>query len=112
MATIKLGKKSLEEADKYIRATLLGSATRIIKSTPVDTGRLRANWQSSLNSPKSGVINATGQSASIADARSSLLKIEIGDDFYLVNNLDYAYKIELQRGMIKTEIARLGSIGI
>lgn len=32
--------------------------TRVVKRTPVDTGRARNNWQSSIGSPATGVVDA------------------------------------------------------
>ena len=111
MATIKIGKKMLAEAGKYVRATVLGSASRIIKSTPVDTGRLRGNWQSSIEAPKTTITTNTSEAIAQIDAKTNILKLELGENYYLTNNLDYAYYIEVQSGMLKTEMARLGSIG-
>ena len=110
MVTIKLGKKMLAESEKYVRATVLGSASRIIKATPIDTGRLVGNWQSNINSPKTSKINRTNESAAQVDAKINVLKLNIGEVYYLSNNLDYAYYIEVQRGMVKTEMARLSGI--
>ena len=66
----------LAESEKYVRATVLGSASRIIKATPIDTGRLVGNWQSNINSPKTSKINRTNESVAQVDAKINVLKLK------------------------------------
>ena len=40
----KFANKSLGEIEQVVRKTAIDLTTSIIKSTPVDTGRARANW--------------------------------------------------------------------
>jgi len=61
--------------------------------TPVKTGRLRGNWQCSLNMPLSGEIE-TGGGVALSKAQSTTAGAKITDSIYLVNNLPYAQKIE------------------
>lgn len=81
------------EAMKIIRAKVLGVMSNIVRRTPVDTGRLRGNWNASINNPDRSVNGGTGAPSS-GELSSVLLSADIGDDMYLTNNLDYAGKIE------------------
>ena len=98
--------------EKTIRGTLLSFTRRVIRETPVDTGRLRNNWQSTLNVPASGELQ-TGKPEQ--DAESSLSSLKIGNIFWFVNNLPYARRIEegyskqAPQGMLRRNVALLVS---
>lgn len=103
--------------EKVIRGTLLSFTRRVIRETPVDTGRLRGNWQSSLNVPEMGqlqTMDKTGSNAS-SDAQVSLDKLKLGDIFWFTNNLPYARRIEegwsqqAPQGMLRRNVALLVS---
>ena len=49
-------------AEDMVRGTLFALASRIIKESPVDTGRFRGNWQASLNTPKQGKLQRLDKS--------------------------------------------------
>lgn len=105
--------------EKIIRSTLLDFTRLVIKETPVDTGRLRGNWQSSLNVPQNASVERVQRSptsgAANTDAGAALDKLEIGDIFWFTNNLPYARRIEegysKQRpeGMLRKNVALLAS---
>ena len=50
----KFANKSLGEIEQVVRKTAIDLTTSIIKSTPVDTGRARANWFVSFESAIEG----------------------------------------------------------
>jgi len=66
----------------------------IVQRTPVDTGRLRANWQTTLNAPASSTLESFDQGRALTDAASVLAGYAAGNAVYFVNNLPYAQKIE------------------
>ena len=107
MDTKSAGKKLLQNTEKTIRGTLLGSSSRIIKATPVVSGRLMGNWQPSLNTPTTGTTTKT--TSGLSEVAATLSRIKLGDIFYLSNNLPYAYPVELRTGMVRIEVARLKS---
>lgn len=87
--------------EKVIRGSLLDFTSQVIIETPADTGRLRNNWQSTLNVPvsvspvptESVDPDRTGSdSKQMAEKASASLKI--GDIFWFINNLPYAGFIE------------------
>lgn len=112
-ATVNLSKFH----EKTIRASLLSFTRLVIKETPVDTGRLRGNWQSSLNVPQDAPIVRDQKSptsgAANADASSTLDKLKLGDIFWFTNNLPYARRIEegwsqqAPQGMLRRNVALL-----
>lgn len=87
--------KNIEgETEKIVRGTLLSTTGRIIKRTPVDTGRLRANWQSSIDVAATGELKRTEESKATAEANRVISRVKIGKVFYMSNNLPYAAIIE------------------
>lgn len=83
--------KTEAKAERVFRATGLEMFGRIVKRTPVDTGRLRNNWQITPNA-------------------------KIGQKLFITNNLPYAKRIEdgyskqAPAGMVKVTIAEFDSI--
>lgn len=88
-------KKQNIRAEKIAAAAIIETTTAVIKRTPVDSGRLRGNWQASANSPKGGEVEREDQSggATLAEASNEVRK-SIGGVYYLVNNLPYARAVE------------------
>ena len=82
--------------EKVIRGTLLEMSSRIIKRSPVDTGRFRNNWNASFNGPIKSIKTTTDPSGAQArvDAHLLLAQFKVGQTFYLTNNLPYSLKLE------------------
>jgi len=89
----KFEKKAMKAATLVIRGTALDLSASIIRRTPVQTGRLRGNWQTELNSLASGEVTTT-PAAAIARNKGVIGKAKIADSIYLVNNLPYAPVVE------------------
>lgn len=104
-----------EVPEKLVRGTLLGLTNRIVKRSPVDTGRFRNNWQASTGTPATGQVQGTDKTGNKAvdAARTQVNKLEMGQDFYLSNNLPYAHRLEFgwskqaPSGMLRLSIAEL-----
>ena len=78
------------KVDDVVRKVLYDVSTAIIMRTPVDTGRLRGNWQfgvDSIPSGETGNVSPPNFSAQIGAATA-------GHTYYIVNNLPYAAVIE------------------
>ena len=111
----KYKNKTSKQIDKAIRNVALGLTRDIIMDTPVDQGRLRANWQVSFDTPiNSSLIDkdTTGNST-IDKAKSVVFGNAIGRYIYIQNNLAYAVKIEYggspkkaKNGMVRINIKR------
>lgn len=103
----KFSQKGEKAATLALRGTALDLFASIMKRTPVDTGRLRGNWQVELNRPATGEVDATAQQA-IAKGSSVTGRAKLIDSVYVVNNLPYAAVIE--RGRIEGN-RRVGAKG-
>jgi len=67
----------------------------VVMNTPVDTGRARANWQSSIGAPVAGFTTSEDKSGQSAiNAGVAVASDNIGESFYIVNNLPYIRKLE------------------
>lgn len=101
--------------DRVIRGTLFGVASRIIKRSPVDTGRFRNNWQASVNSPAVGFTPQTDKTgnAAVQEASALINSFQMGSTFYLTNNLPYANRLEYgwsdqaPSGMVRITVAEI-----
>ena len=96
--------------EKIVRGTLLGMTSKIITRSPVDTGRFRNNWIPSFDAPASGTAsNASGNSAS--SAAQAITQWQVGQTFYLTNNLPYSVRLEFghspqaPNGMLRLTLA-------
>lgn len=105
----RFNKKTGDSFGKVVRASFLMVVNGIIRKTPVGNaslwkskyapsgyvgGRLRANWQSSINMPKSGEVDSVNQNDSTNSALSAAEKFKVGNSLYAVNNLKYAQAVE------------------
>lgn len=105
--------KNLTETEFKIfhKKVALEALKRVVMKTPVDTGRCRANWQTTLGAPASGWVpwvetneeggigdnsphaaNATNKALSEGSAK--IAKIPLYGVVWLSNNLDYAPVLE------------------
>lgn len=77
--------------DIVVRKTALELLRSMVLKTPVDTGRLRANWQVGLN-----VTDATTTDSDdpVSRAEARLGSFEAGMTIYLTNALPYAAAVE------------------
>jgi hypothetical protein len=71
----------------------------IIGDTPVDTSRLKSNWQTTTGSPASSskILMDDGQTA-LSELGSTLESADLEETIYETNNLDYGPKIEFEGG--------------
>ena len=71
-------------------------AARLVTRSPVDTGRLRANWQFTVGEPAEGEVIAFDPSGldTISNILSSVTSTGSGNITYIVNNLPYMPVIE------------------
>jgi hypothetical protein len=108
----KFGKKAMDNADKIRRASALELFQLIIFDTPVDSGRLRGNWQTTINRGANGSLDRLdiNGDSTVLEAMANLGGML--DTVFFVNNLPYAEKIELDgginergKGMVRKHIA-------
>jgi len=110
--------KANAATDKTIRATTLALFREVIFRTPVDTGRLKGNWQTSVGTPANGVTDRTDKTGALAFAEAAAQIGGMGSVTYLANNLPYAHRIEYDgwshtkapEGMVRVSFARIDAI--
>lgn len=87
---IEFTNKSIAEADKIRRAVIIELFSAVIDDTPVDTGRLRGNWLTSVNKPREDVLVQNDPNGTRAKNKIINNLGAFGDSVYLSNNLPYA----------------------
>ena len=87
--------KASKTADAEVRKICLDLLTGIVLKTPVDTGRARANWFTSIGSPSGNVTASTDPSGSSAISSGlSAISKATGNVLWITNNLPYIYRLE------------------
>lgn len=110
--------KADKATDKTIRATTLALFREVIFRTPVDTGRLKGNWQTSVGTPALGATDRKDPSGALAFGEAIAQIGGMGSVTYLANNLPYAQRIEYDgwshtkapEGMVRVSFARIDAI--
>ena len=120
----RIAEKMGDTVENVASATFIELFSAVIRDTPVDSGRLRGNWQTTKNSPATGELARTGGSGAIAEVHSKVDKL---GTYYLTNNLPYAtvaefggwgsgpkttggYSIQAPAGMVRKNVLRLTQI--
>lgn len=109
--------EAMERGEEICRRAILTLFGAVVRDTPVDTGLLRGNWQATTQEPASGTRHE-GEDPPIPppDIETPLADLRLGQDAWLVNNLDYADDIEYGRskkapdGMLRRNVVRWQSI--
>lgn len=99
--------KTTKNAEAKVRVICLDLLTGIVLKTPVDTGRARANWQATINTPASGTKQFSGDKGSAISAPSrsaasnkaigeaqAAIKQAPGNILWITNNLPYITALE------------------
>ena len=100
--------------EKVVRGSLLSMGSKIIKRSPVDTGRFRGNWQFTLNSPAMGQIS--GATVPTGELMQATKNWQSGFTFYMTNNLPYGERLEFgwskqaPQGMVRVTLAEYSMI--
>lgn len=115
----ELGKfrtKAIANVEKERKAVCVELFRSVIQDTPVDTGRAKGNWQTSVDSPIRSTtdrVDKTG-GAAIAEMMANLGE---GDcTVHLTNNLPYISKLEFgsskqsPTGMVRKNLARIKAL--
>lgn len=94
---LRFGRVTEEQARTIFQKIVLELDSRIVLSTPVDTGRARGNWFPSTGSPTNQVDpDASDKSGAAAIAAVNALagSLELGDVAWFTNNLPYILPLE------------------
>ena len=82
-----------ESLDKTVRNVTIELGTAVMKDTPIDEGRAKGNWQTTVGAPATGIIDRVGHDAAIAELVQNAGGA--GSVTYIANNLPYIYRLEL-----------------
>lgn len=110
--------KSEKAIDQTVRAITYALFAEVIDRTPVDTGRLKGNWQVSQGAPVGGTVEITDKDGGTTKTKVAVGMGGWGSVTYLTNNLPYAYRIEYDgwshtkapAGMVRVSFARIQQI--
>ena len=108
MATVDFDTKKLTKKIKYntsafVRKVVLDGMSQLIKQNPVDTGRSKAGWSTSVQAMESGTTEMQGAKtplgtkSSLIDYMRSVRAIgsyKLGQTMYLYNNMEYMLPLE------------------
>ena len=80
----------------FHKRLILQALDSIVKMTPVDTGRAKGNWQVTIGSPASGILDRTDKAGNttIAIGRSQIVGLRPFSIVWITNNLPYAISLE------------------
>lgn len=113
----QFAKRAGSAADLVVRKVCLDLFSDITNNTPVDTGRARANWFASINTPSNARVEYAGAASAaanqaISDAQAAIAKAT-GNVLWISNNLPYIYRLEFEgwskqapNGMVRLAIDR------
>lgn len=90
----RITKEMERDAVELSEAVFISLFKSVIESTPVDTGRLRGNWQTTQDSPASGDVSRIQKREFGTASREVVATVKGLGTFYLTNNLPYAHKAE------------------
>lgn len=110
--------KAEKATDKTIRAITFALFREVIMRTPVDTGRLKGNWQATQSAPATGTVTVDDKSGGKTVVAMAAAIGGWGSVSYLSNNLPYAHRIEFDgwshtkapEGMVRKSLARINAI--
>lgn len=80
-------------AEQATRAATLEMFTGVVRKSPVDTGRFRANWQIDQRGFNYEKFDPSGQEK-IVEITEKVMASEVGGVISLINNLPYAERLE------------------
>ncbi len=101
--------------DLTVRHAVVLASQGVILNTPVDTGRLRGNWQFGQVFPDGeiGGVDTSG-AAALTRIAGQVTGLKAGGECWIVNNLPYSgaieyghSKIKAPQGMVRITLANL-----
>lgn len=90
--TKKLAETISTKGTQLIRKVILDGMARLIRQSPVDTGRFRANWSTSITNIESGTTEET--KVNMLSQTKGISTYKLGQTAFLHNNLEYAIPLE------------------
>lgn len=113
-------KNTQDKLQRIRRGIIIKLFSAVILDTPVDTGRLRGNWQLKEGDPEQSTRELLDPSGAVAisEMTEGVNKSKAEEVMYLSNNLPYAARVEFDgwshtkapEGMVRKNIARFNQI--
>jgi len=108
----------IAQTDQDRKLITLKLFNAVISDTPVDTGRARGNWQTSLGAAAGGAIERVDPSGNdaMSEAEAVVFASPSEGVTYMTNNLPYAEALEFGHskqapaGMVRKNMARISQI--
>ena len=105
--------KARNNAEVVTRKVVMEIVTRVVQRTPVDTGRARANWQTTFGAPGVAVLDQADKTGAGAIGRGVNVagRFPMGATVWISNALPYAAKLEYgwskqaPAGMVRVTVA-------
>lgn len=109
----ELGREYEDRVEEVFRMALLEFFTDVVMSTPVDTGRARANWNTNVGLVDASIqTDATDADLSIRKFLGIMSHYKVSEDVYLSNNLpyiralEYGHSKQAPAGMVRISASR------
>ena len=99
LSIARFAKKANGNMDLVVRKVTLDLLGRVVRKTPVDTGRARGNWQVGRNQIPRGEVGTGGsataaKTAAVGAGTQEALQAKAGDSIYIVNSVPYIQELE------------------
>jgi hypothetical protein len=109
--------KTVASADRIVRGLTIELFASVVRDTPVDTGRARGNWQTSVENAPAVEVERLDKSGGSAIAEIvSTTPAKVGSKTLLTNNLPYIRSLEegsskqAPAGMVRKNFLRIQQI--
>lgn len=102
----RIAKKNKDRMLGIVKKSTGSMGKRIIRVSPVDTGRFKGSWNTAIGEPNLSIETSIG-----AGLLPILGQAKIGDDIYFTNNQPYAMRLEFgwsqqaPAGMVRVTLA-------
>ena len=114
----RISRKMQLHAEHVAAETIKELFIAVIRDTPVDTGRLRGNWQTTIRTPASGRLDRIQTGRSGEATQQVTATVTKPNVYLLTNNLPYAARIEYDgwshtkapQGMVRRNVRRIRTI--
>lgn len=100
-------------AVELVKKITLEALRRLVQKTPVDTGRARGNWQTTIHAPAAGQTGPRMAGAVEGEANGVLSTLPPYEVVYLTNNVPYierlddGWSVQAPDGMVRPTLREL-----
>lgn len=103
----QIAKRANTTADEFVRGVWINLFKSVVMDTRYDTGRMKANWQLTQDSPAKGDLDQYDKQGD-RTVNKIVADLKGGDRVqYLTNNLPYVGVYEQEDAMVAKNIARI-----